>query len=118
MNQLNSLIIEGNAKNAKLSEPKKGFKVLKLDLEVSRYYKNRNGEGIEEISVFNVEAYGLLAENAEKYLSQGKTALRVVGRIKAEHWKDKDGKSFSRVLVVAEHIEFKARPEAKEEQTA
>ena len=116
MNHLNSLIIEGNAKNQKLSEPKAGFKVLKFDLEVSRYYKNGNGEGIEEISVFPVEAYGLLAENADKYLSQGKTSLRVVGRMKQDRWTDPTGKTLSKVFVVCEHIEFKSS--LKNEKTA
>ena len=47
MNQLNSLIIEGNVvRQAELSEPTAGFKVCKFPVAVDRWYKNRNGEGV------------------------------------------------------------------------
>ena len=35
--------------------------------------------------------------------------MRVVGRLKQSRWKDKDGKSQSKVFVVAEHIEYKPK---------
>ena len=33
--------------------------------------------------------------------------IRVVGRIAQKKWKDEEGKEYSRVFVVAEHIELK-----------
>ena len=35
----------------------------------------------------------------------------MVGRIKQERWNDSEGKAKSRVVIVAEHVEF--RPEAR-----
>jgi single-strand DNA-binding protein len=39
--------------------------------------------------------------------------VRVVGRLKQDRWNDRDGKSRSKVTIVAEHVEF--RPELKQE---
>ncbi len=109
MNQLNSLILEGNVvRQAELTEPVKGFKVCKFPMAVNRYLKKSNGEGVEEVSYFDVEAYGKVAEICEKNSSKGR-GIRVVGRLKQNRWKDDSGKSLSKVFVVAEHIEFKPK---------
>jgi single-strand DNA-binding protein len=42
--------------------------------------------------------------------------VRVVGRLKQERWQDGDGKAQSKIIIVAEHIEF--RPEFKSEPAA
>ena len=119
MNQLNSIILEGNlVANAELSEPSKGFKVCKFSLGVNRFTKSLNGESIDEVSFFDVEAYGKLAESCEKNGIKGR-GVRVVGRLKQSRWKNNDGKNLSRVYVIAEHIEYKPKFEKKDspEQT-
>lgn len=109
MNQLNSLIIEGNAvKKAEFSEPKTGFFVCKFPVAVNRWYKNRNDEGVTEVSFFEVETYGKLAEYCRSKVDKG-VGMRVVGRLKQDRWKDKDGKTQSKVYVIAEHIEYKPK---------
>ena len=51
MNQLNSIILEGNlVKDSVLSEPVEGFKVCNFTMGVNRFYKNKNDEGVEEVS--------------------------------------------------------------------
>ena len=35
--------------------------------------------------------------------------MRVVGRIKQERWEDADGNGRSKVVIVAEHVEFQPR---------
>jgi len=42
--------------------------------------------------------------------------VRVVGRLKQDRWSDPDGKPHSRVLVIAEHVEFK--PQIKKDGDA
>ena len=114
MNQLNSIILEGNlVANAELSEPSKGFKVCKFSLGVNRFTKSLNGESIDEVSFFDVEAYGKLAESCEKNGIKGR-GVRVVGRLKQSRWKNNDGKNQSRVYVIAEHIEYKPKFEKKD----
>jgi single-strand DNA-binding protein len=109
MNQLNSLIIEGNAvRKADFSEPKTGFYVCRFPVAVNRWYKNKNNEGVSEVSFFDVEAYGKVAETCNKKIDRG-TGLRIVGRLKQDRWKDKDGKTQSKCYVIAEHIEYKPK---------
>lgn len=107
MNQLNSIILEGNlVRDAVLSEPVPGFKVSKFTIAVNRFYKNHNGDGAEEVSYFDVEAYGNMAEYSEKKAKKGR-GIRVVGRLKQSTWKDENDKFNSKTFVVAEHLEYK-----------
>ncbi len=106
MNQLNSIILEGNVvKKAELSEPTSGFIVCKFPLAVNRKTKTPAGEFREEVSYFDVETYGQMAEKCSKYCDKGK-GVRVVGRLKQSRWEENNVKH-SKVYVVAEHIEYK-----------
>lgn len=117
MNQLNSIILEGNlVRQAELSEPAKGFKVCKFPLAVNRFCKNMNGDSIEEVSFFDVEAYGKMAEICEKNGTKGR-GIRVVGRLKQNRWKDSEGKSVSKIFIVAEHVEYRPNYQKSEEQS-
>lgn len=118
MNQLNSLIIEGNVtRSPELREPAEGFKVCTIPLAVNRFYRNSKGEGVNEVSYFNVETFGKMAEVCMKNCDKGR-GLRVVGRLKQNRWKSSDGKSNSKISIIAEHIEFKKRVSKTEESDA
>lgn len=107
MNNLNSIILEGNiVRDAVLSEPAPGFTKCSFSMGVNRYYKSLKNEDKNEVSFFDVEAYGKLAEYCEKKATKGR-GVRVVGRLKQDVWKDSSGKNVSKVFVVAEHIEYK-----------
>ena len=107
MNQLNSLILEGHlVRDSVPSEPAPGFKKCSFTVGVNRYYKNKNNQDVNEVSFFDVEAYGTMAEYCAEKAKKGR-GVRVVGRLKQDTWKTNDGKSASRVYVVAEHIEYK-----------
>ena len=107
MNQLNSIILEGNlTKDPLLLDATETFKVCKFSIAVNRWYKNQKDEGVEEVSFFDAECYGKLAEVCAKKGSKGR-GVRIVGRLKQNSWKDENGKSHSRVIVIAEHIEYK-----------
>lgn len=101
MNNLNSLIIEGVVSG----EPHlvETSNVLNFSVEVTRYYKNRAGEGVEEKSIFKVVAFGTMSELT---LKEG-VGVRIVGRLKENRWTDTDGVKHSEVQVVAEHIEIR-----------
>ena len=103
MNMLNSLILEGVVSG----EPHKveTSDVINFTVEVTRYYKNRAGEDVEEKSTFKVVAFGAMSRLP---LKDG-MSVRLVGRLKQNTWADKDGASHSEVQVVAEHIEMRAK---------
>ena len=103
MNMLNSLILEGNVIDGLSSFPEgKDF-----GIEVIRYYKKADGEMVEDKSYFRVEIYGNMAdEKFTKNIYVGR-GIRIVGRLKQKRWKDEDGKLHAKIVVIAEHIEFK-----------
>ena len=115
MNNLNSIILEGNlTRDSELLEATETFKVCKFSIAVNRWYKNNKNEGVEEVSFFDVECYGKLAEHCAKKGTKGR-GVRVVGRLKQNTWKDETGKTHSKVLVIAEHFEYK--PQSFQQQT-
>jgi single-strand DNA-binding protein len=59
---------------------------------------------------FDVTAWGKLAENTNSLGTKGR-GVRVVGRIKQDRWTDANGKAQAKIVIIAEHIEF--RPEVK-----
>ena len=105
MNMLNSIILEGNVVRS-LSDCEG---VKDFEIEVIRYYKKEDNSMVEEKDFFTVELYGNLADSPLiiKNIEVGR-GIRVVGRLKQKRWEN-EGKTFSKIVVIAEHIEFKAR---------
>ena len=115
MNQLNSLILEGNVVNdCVITEPKSGFMVCRFQMGVEHFYKNKENEMTKEISYFDIECYGIMAEELSPKIIKAR-GIRVVGRLKSEQFTDSENKTHNRIYVVAEHIEFKLGPINKTE---
>jgi len=115
MNNLNSILIEGNlVRDPLLRSTTKGTQVCSMRLASNRYFKHDSkSDNIEkEVSFFDVESWSRLAEACYSKGHKGR-GVRVVGRLKEDRWNSPDGKSHSRVSIVAEHVEF--RPEFKKE---
>ena len=115
MNDLNSVLLEGNLTRDPESTVTKGWTTLcTFSIGVNRQYKI-DDEKKEEVSFFEIETWGRLAENCFEYLSKGR-GVRVVGRLKQSRW-ESDDKSYSKVVIVAEHVEFKPIPFPNKEET-
>ena len=66
MNMLNTLMLEGNlAKDPNFTETGNGT-LCNLTLAVNRTYKDSKGEKVDEVSFFDVETWGNLAEILKK----------------------------------------------------
>ncbi|MDR1142987.1 MAG: single-stranded DNA-binding protein [Spirochaetaceae bacterium] len=115
MNNLNSILIEGNLVRDPLyrSTPK-GTPVCTFTLASNRFFKQDSGLE-KEVGFFDVETFARLAENCSNLGRKGR-GVRVVGRLKQDRWNGSDGKAHSRVTIVAEHVEF--RPDFKKETAA
>jgi single-strand DNA-binding protein len=112
MNNLNSILIEGNlVRDPLLRSTPKGTPVCNFTLASNRFFKQDTGLE-KEVGFFDVETWAKLAENCYNLGHKGR-GVRVVGRLKQERWNGSDGKPHSRVTIVAEHVEF--RPEFKKE---
>ena len=116
MNNLNSILIEGNlVKDPVLRSTTKGTQVCSMRLASNRYYKqdNQSPDFEKEVSFFEVETWAKLAEACYTKGRKGR-GLRVVGRLKEDRWNGTDGKPHSRISIVAEHVEF--RPDFKKDE--
>jgi single-strand DNA-binding protein len=115
MNNLNSILIEGNlVRDPLLHSTPKGNQVCNFSLASNRYYKQDSGFE-HEVSFFDVETWGKLAENCSNLGYKGR-GVRIVGRLKQDRWSGSDGKAHSRISIVAEHVEF--RPDFRKEEEA
>lgn len=80
-----------------------GKSVCNLSVANNRVY-TKNGEKVTEVSYFDIEVWGAVAENCAKYLSKG-SGIIVEGRLRQDRW-EKDGKTQSRVRIAANNIHF------------
>ena len=102
-NNLNSVIIEGTVgKVEPMQKTEAGTSYISFDVAVKRYYKTGD-EIAHEVSYFDVEAWGKLSESVAGMLVKD-AKVRVVGRLKQETF-TKGKRKYSRIKVVAEHIE-------------
>lgn len=104
MNSLNSILIEGKVESVE-TQTLPGTEVCNIELIAERTFKDSRGEEVKEESVFPIQCYGTLAEMCKTKTLKGKN-IRVVGRLTQKKWRDTDGKAHSKVVVIAEHIEF------------
>jgi single-strand DNA-binding protein len=115
MNNLNSILIEGNLVRDPLyrSTPK-GTPLCTFSLASNRFFKQDSGLE-KEVGFFDVETWAKLADSCYNLGHKGR-GVRVVGRLKQSRWNDPDGKPRSKITIVAEHVEF--RPEFKKDGEA
>ena len=105
MNNLNSVLLEGNlCRDPELRYTPAGTPTCTLVLASNRTYRVE-GERTEEVSFFEATTWGKLAEVCHEHLHKGR-GIRVVGRLKQERWDDPHGNARSKVVVVAEQVEF------------
>ena len=101
---LNSVQIMGNlTKDPEIKYIASGKAVCNLSIANNRVFTS-NGQKTTEVSYFDVEVWGAVAENCAKYLAKGRGII-VEGRLRQDRW-EKDGKTQSRVRISANNIHF------------
>lgn len=73
-----------------------------------------NGLKEGEVSFFDVETWGKIAENCSEYLVKG-NGVTVRGDLKQIRWDNPEGKKMSKVIIKADHVRFESRPREKEQ---
>ncbi len=106
MNSLNSIILEGNVvRDPTVKETAHGTSVCMFSLASNRFYRQDSGME-KEVSYFDIESWGKLAETCGENCPKGR-GVRVVGRLKQDRWTGSDGKNHSRIKIIADHVEFR-----------
>lgn len=101
---LNIVKIKGNLTRApELKHTTSGKVVCDIAVAYNRVYA-KNGKRTTEVSYFDIEVWGVTAENCGKYLKKGNGVI-VEGRLKQDRW-EKDGKPQSRVKIMANNVQF------------
>lgn len=67
----------------------------------------------EEVHFIDVTTWGKTAENCLQYLTKGQEAL-IIGRIRQEKWQTTEGESRSRIVIVANQVQFGRKPKGAE----
>ncbi len=116
MNNLNSVLIEGNlTHDPNLTTLPSGKNVCRFSIATNYYYRNKEKELISDVTYVNIDTWGGLAESCDKYLKKGR-GVRVVGRLRQERWNDDEGRPREKYIIVAEHVEFQSKPSRQEEE--
>lgn len=109
MNPLNNITFEGNVvrDSAVKSLGEGKGNVGKMTVAVDRSFKNSAGELVKDVSYFDVEGYGKIADVIAEKGKKGQF-VRIEGELKQDRWKDKDGKNQASIKVVASSVGVKA----------
>ncbi|MBR1938911.1 MAG: single-stranded DNA-binding protein [Spirochaetales bacterium] len=118
MNQLNSVVIEGNV----CHEPKivatsqyTNDKLVVFTIANHRYYRGKDGEKKEDTTFIDIETWGYLAEKILEI--QKGTLTRISGRVRMFSWLDKNtGKKQYKIVICAEHVDYLKKINGKEEE--
>ena len=114
MNNLNSVLIEGNmVRDPLIRSTQKGIQVCHFSIASNRYYRQESNLE-KETAFFDVEVWGKLASTCTIQGRKGR-GVRVVGRLKQDRWTGADGKSRNKVAIVAEHVEYRSDLKKAEE---
>lgn len=103
-NDLNKVILIGRlTRDAELKYNTKGTAIAAVSLANNRSVK-RNDNWETEVSYFDGNIYGRMAENLKPYLTKGKMIL-IAGRLQQDRW-EKDGQKFSRIKIEVEEVQL------------
>jgi single-strand DNA-binding protein len=116
MNNLNSVLLEGElVKDPVCQNDSKGNPVCRFSLASNRFFKG--DDAIEkETCCLDIETNGKLALQCKQNGREGR-GVRVVGRLKQEHFRNTEGQQAARIVIAAEHVEFRPSWTREQKQT-
>lgn len=111
MNQLrNSVQLLGRVgQDPELRTFEKGSTLLTFSLATNDYYKNKDGEKVQETQWHNIKAWGKTAEFLHQFVSKGSEIL-VQGKLMYRSYEDKGGeKKYISEIQVSEFLQLGKR---------
>ena len=104
---MNLVILKCNlTRNVEMRYLQTGTAIGAFGVAVNRKWKDDQGNPKEEVSFFDVEAWGKTAETLSQWFSKGSPIL-ITGRLKQETWDDKQtGQKRSKVKIVMDKFDF------------
>jgi len=106
MANFNKVLLMGNlTRDPQLSYLPSQTAVVDFGLAVNRRWKSREGEDRQETCFVDCRAFGVQAENINKYLSKGRPVF-IEGRLTFDSWTAQDGTRRSRHRVTVDNCQF------------
>ena len=109
---INKVMVCGNLTRDPEAKAVGNSTVTKFSIAVNREFKGSDGEKKKEVEFVNIEVWGKVAENVARYLKKGSEAF-IEGRLKTDTY-EKDGQKRSITKVVADSVQFGAKPRQAE----
>jgi single-strand DNA-binding protein len=106
MRNYNLIVIEGNlTRDPEFTYTQKSNTPM-LRFSIANNYStiDNHGQKVEEVSFFDITAFGTLAEISSKYLKKGKRVI-VTGKIRQYRWNDGEQRK-SKMKILADDISF------------
>ncbi|MEE8423861.1 MAG: single-stranded DNA-binding protein [Thermodesulfobacteriota bacterium] len=101
----NKIILVGNLTKTPEAVGQGSTTICNFSLAINRKYKSGD-EQKEEVSYFDVVAFGKQADVILQFLAKGSQVL-IDGRLQQQRWDDKEtGIGRSKVVIVAERVQF------------
>jgi single-strand DNA-binding protein len=113
---MNLLIISGHLVANPVAKPISDTRSVVNGTIANNLVFQHNGEKREEVVFHDFEAYGRIAEVLVDYVTTKRKVL-LEGRVKQDRW-EKDGKKFSRNVLVVSRMEFMSSAENNEDSVA
>ena len=99
---MNSVCTSGRCTNDPEIRINNNMTIASFGIAVNRRFKR---EGQPDVDFFSVNAFGKTAEFIEKYGKKG-VKFEISGRLQQDRWTDKEGRNQSRVIIIADSVEF------------
>jgi len=113
----NLVVLMGNlTRDPEVRFTPSGVAVASFGLAVNNRYK-KDGNVVDEVSFFDVEAWQKTAELCGEYLAKGRPVL-IQGRLKQDRWEDDNGNKRSKIKVVATAVQFLGTKEKEDAPAA
>jgi single-strand DNA-binding protein len=109
---VNKVILVGNlGKDPEVRRLDGGVTRVNFSLATSEYYKDKEGNRIEQTEWHNIVMWRTIAESSERILKKGYT-IYLEGKIQTRKWQDKDGQQRSTTEITAETFQLVRKSEA------
>jgi len=104
---INRVVLVGRlANDIEMKSTRDGMSIAPFGLAVGG---KPNQDGSDTVSFFDVTAFGKTADNCARFLKKG-SQICVEGHLQQQRWNAQDGSKRSKVVVIAERIEFLSSP--------
>ena len=113
---VNKVILVGNlGKDPEVRKLDGGVMRVGFSLATTEYYKDKEGNRIDQTEWHNIVMWRTIAESAERILKKGYT-IYLEGKIQTRKWQDKEGQQRSTTEIISETFQLIRKSEGGGQQ--